>query len=51
MKNILFTIFYIGCILALVSIALTNIYMLGIAELLAIPTAVKLIILNFKKQS
>jgi hypothetical protein len=49
MKNTLFTIMYIGFILCLVSIAITNIYMLGIAELLVIPSAIKLFILNYKK--
>ena len=49
MKNTLFTIMYIGFILALVSIAITNIYMMGFAELLVIPSAIKLFILNYKK--
>lgn len=51
MKNNLFIIMYIGFILCLVSIATTNIYLLGLSELIVIPTAIKLFILNFKKQN
>lgn len=51
MKNLLFIIMYIGFILCLVSIITTNIYMLGISELIVIPSAIKLFILNFKKQN
>lgn len=51
MKNLLFTFIYLGFILCLISIITTNIYMLGISELIVIPSAIKLFILNFKKQN
>jgi hypothetical protein len=49
MKNLLFTIFILGMLLMCLSLLLTNIYLLGLAELLTIVAAIYLIKLNFKK--
>lgn len=51
MKKNLFIIMYIGFILCLISIITTNIYMLGLSELIVIPSAIKLFLLNYKKQN
>jgi membrane protein implicated in regulation of membrane protease activity len=51
MQNKLFILLYLGFILCLVSIAITNIYLLGLSELICFPVAVKLFILNLKKQN
>lgn len=48
MKNILFGLLIFAMLLMFTSILITNIYMLGLAEIIAIPTMILLIRLNLK---
>jgi hypothetical protein len=51
MKNLLSTILYLGCILAIISIAITNIYLLGLSEIICFPIIIRLLFLNFKNNN
>jgi membrane protein implicated in regulation of membrane protease activity len=51
MQNKLFILLYLGFILCLISIITTNIYLLGLSELICFPIGIKLFIINFKNQN
>jgi membrane protein implicated in regulation of membrane protease activity len=51
MKKNLSIIFILGFILALISIITTNIYLLGLSELICFPVGIKLFIINLKNQN
>jgi hypothetical protein len=51
MKKNLSIIFILGFIICLISIITTNIYLLGLSELVCFPIGIKLFILNLKNQS
>jgi membrane protein implicated in regulation of membrane protease activity len=51
MKKNLSIIFILGFIICLISIAITNIYLLMLAELVCFPVGIKLFILNLKNQN
>ena len=49
MKTIYFTIFFVGYLIMLIAIFISNIYLLGLAELLIIVPTILLIKLKYSK--